>query len=308
MTPKIAFVFPGQGSQSVGMLKNIAADHDIIKKTFDEASAALGYDLWALSQAGPAEQLNQTEFTQPAILTASLALWRLWENERDNRPSLLAGHSLGEYTALVCAKSINFRDAVQLVALRGRLMQQAVSEGEGAMAAILGLDDATVEAVCEEARMSEKGVVSPANFNTPGQVVISGNLKPVLQAMEIAKARGAKKVIQLPVSVPSHCELMKPAAVALEQALNKIAFNIPEIPVIQNVDVAIHETPEAIRSALVLQLYKPVRWVETIQRMAEKGVDTVFECGPGSVLTGLNKRIVSTLKCQSLSTGEAVCL
>ena len=308
MTPKIAFVFPGQGSQSVGMLKNIAADHVIIKKTFEEASNALGYDLWALCEAGPAEKLNQTEYTQPAILTASVALWRLWGNERESRPEFLAGHSLGEYSAFVCAKSISLNDAVKLVALRGRLMQEAVAEGEGAMAAILGLDDTAVEAVCKEAKGLEKGVVSPANFNTPGQVVISGNLRPVLKAMEIAKAQGAKKVIQLPVSVPSHCELMKPAAAALEQALNQVSFNLPEIPVIQNVDVSIHEKPEEIRLALIEQLYKPVRWVETIQRMAEKGVNTVFECGPGSVLTGLNKRIVSTLKCQSLSTGEAVCL
>lgn len=307
MMQKTAFVFPGQGSQSVGMLQNIASTHPIIQETFKEASEALGYDLWALTAHGPAEKLNQTEYTQPALLTAGVAMWRL---VRGQTPTFLAGHSLGEYTALVCAESLTLIDAVRLVALRGRLMQEAVKEGEGAMAAILGLENDAVRTICEEtATLSD--IVSPANYNTIGQVVISGHKTAVLRAMERAKAYGAKRALLLPVSVPSHCVLMKPAAVHLRKAMAEIPFKLPCIPVIHNVDVSMHQSVDEIRQVLVEQLYQPVRWVETIQWMALKGIKTVYECGPGAVLSGLNKRIDATLQCESLSlslsNGEALC-
>lgn len=313
MMQKTAFVFPGQGSQSVGMLENIASLHPIIQETFKEASEALGYDLWALTARGPAEKLNQTEYTQPALLTAGVAMWRLVRGLTPTEtasPSYLAGHSLGEYTALVCAESLTLTDAVYLVALRGRLMQEAVKEGEGAMAAILGLENHVVRTVCDEtASLSE--IVSPANYNTIGQVVISGHKTAVLRAMERGKACGAKRAHMLPVSVPSHCVLMKPAAVHLREAMAEIPFKLPRIPVIHNVDVAIHQSVDEIRQVLVEQLYQPVRWVETIQWMVLKGIKTVYECGPGAVLSSLNKRIDATLQCESLSlslsNGEALC-
>jgi [acyl-carrier-protein] S-malonyltransferase len=303
MSKKLAFVFPGQGSQSMGMLSDMAAKYPIIQQTFAEASSALGYDLFQLIQEGPLEKLNQTEYTQPALLTASVALWRHWLMVKEARPTLLAGHSLGEYSALVCAQSLALTDAVNLVALRGRLMQEAVPEGEGAMAALLGLSDEIVNEVCLEAKQNE--VVAPANYNTIGQVVISGHTAAVLRAMELAKTRGAKRALRLPVSVPSHCELMKPAALLLAPALNNIDFKLPNLPVIHNVDVIEHNEIENIRQALVNQLYQPVRWVETVQKMEGKGITTVLECGPAAVLSGLNKRIVSTLECHSLSNGEA---
>jgi [acyl-carrier-protein] S-malonyltransferase len=302
MTHKTAFVFPGQGSQSVGMLANLAAENPIIQETFEEASVALGYDLWALAAEGPKEKLDQTEFTQPAILTASVALWRLWLSKGKEKPQLLAGHSLGEYSALVCVDALNFKDAVLLVALRGRLMQSAVPAGVGAMAAILGLDAETIKAICQRLKTGE--VVFPANYNTPEQTVIAGHKAAVEWAMHEAEAAGAKRAIPLTVSAPSHCELMKPAALLLQEALESVPFQLPNIPVIHNVDVRSHDTLQGIRQALVEQLYKPVRWVETVRQLAELGSTEVFECGPGAVLSGLSKRIVATLPCQSLSNGE----
>lgn len=288
------------------MLSDIALEYPVIQETFDEASEILGYDLWALTSAGPLEKLNQTECTQPALLTASVALWRLWLAENDQRPLWLAGHSLGEYSALVCAKALAFSDAVRLVALRGKLMQSAVPLGSGAMAAILGLTDAEVSALCVAASTPTE-IVTPANYNSMGQVVIAGDKGAVARAIANAKAFGAKRAIELPVSVPSHCELMKPAALALEAALQSIRFELPEIPVIQNVDANIHPTIETIKQSLVSQLYCPVQWVNTIRYLVSNGVTTIVECGPGSVLSGLQKRIDVTLQCYSLSKREALC-
>jgi len=284
-----AFIFPGQGSQSVGMLAELAKSHSIVTDTFNEASNALGYDLWALVQDGPADDLNQTDRTQPAMLTAGVACWRVWQEQGGAMPSMMAGHSLGEYTALVCAGAMSLTDAVTLVADRGRFMQDAVPAGEGAMAAVLGLDDDAVIAVCSDA--AEDDVLSAVNFNSPGQVVIAGSTAAVERATVVAKERGAKRALVLPVSVPSHCALMEPAAAKLAQRLAGIEISSPQIPVINNVDVAWPTEPDAIRAALVSQLSNPVRWVETINNMAAEGVSTVVECGPGKVLTGLNKRI-----------------
>ncbi|HQW57992.1 MAG TPA: ACP S-malonyltransferase, partial [Gammaproteobacteria bacterium] len=264
---KTAFVFPGQGSQSVGMLENIALQHPIIQETFKEASAVLGYDLWALSAQGPAEKLNQTEYTQPALLTAGVAMWRLVEILRGQAfISFLAGHSLGEYTALVCSEALSFGDAVRLVALRGRLMQEAVKEGEGAMAAILGLDTPGIVAACAEVANGE--VVEPVNFNANGQTVIAGHKAAVERAMEACKARGAKMAKALPVSAPFHSSLIRPAADKLATRLAQLTLNTPVIPVINNVDVAIESDTARIKDALIRQAYNPVRWVETIQAMA----------------------------------------
>jgi len=288
----LAFVFPGQGSQSVGMLAD-AAERPEVRETFAEASAALGFDLWSLVQGGPDTELNQTHNTQPAMLAASIALWRVWLAEGGVRPGMVAGHSLGEYTALVAAGSLDFADAIRLVAERGRLMQSAVPVGEGAMAAILGLDDETVRAICAEAAQGE--VVEAVNFNAPGQVVIAGATAAVNRACELLKARGAKRALPLPVSVPSHCALMRPAAERLAEHLAAVSIRAPEIRVLHNVDVASHTDPEGIRTALVQQLYSPVRWVETVAAMVAAGIATTVECGPGKVLAGLNKRIVKGL-------------
>ena len=290
----LAFVFPGQGSQSPGMLVGLAADFSVVEDTFSQASDVLGYDLWKLVQEGPEDELNQTDKTQPALLAAGIAVWRVWEREHGPRPSVLAGHSLGEYTALVCANVFTFEDAISLVADRGRYMQESVSADEGAMAAILGLDDETVISDC--ARAAENEVVEAVNFNSPGQIVIAGNRKAVSRASDLAKQSGAKKVILLPVSVPSHCQLMRPAAERLRQRLSLVNFSIPDIPVIQNADVSDSSEPDVIRDGLVRQLYNPVRWVETINKMADRGVDDLIECGPGKVLTGLNKRINKKMK------------
>lgn len=317
MTKKYAFVFPGQGSQSLGMLSDFA-EEPIVLETFQEASESLGYDLWRLTQDGPVEKLNQTQYTQPALLTAGFALWRLFQSQRPI-PKMLAGHSLGEYTALVCAGALDFLDGVHLVSERGRLMQSAVPEGWGAMAAILGLSDEAVQtvcqSVCQEASAKAgtdagagKEVVEPANYNSVGQVVIAGHREAVTRAMEKAKEHGARRVILLPVSVPSHCALMKPIVEEYEKLLASISLKKPSIPVIHNVDVAEHEEPESIRRVLREQLYSPVRWVETIQSMAELGIHSILECGPGTVLTGLNKRIQPSLSCASITSGEAVCL
>ncbi|MCX4029436.1 ACP S-malonyltransferase [Endozoicomonas sp. SM1973] len=304
MTTQFAFVFPGQGSQQVGMLSAIAAEQSVIQETFAEASAALGYDLWQLVQQGPAESLNQTEQTQPAILTASVALWRLWQAKTAATPVLVAGHSLGEYSALVCAESLPLADAVKLVRLRGRLMQEAVAEGEGAMAAVIGLDDGAVAEACTEA--AEQQVVAPVNYNSPGQVVIAGHREAVERAMVLVKDKGAKKVMPLPVSVPSHCLLMKPAAEKLAEALAEIDVNQPKIPVLQNVTASTADTIEQLRENLVKQLYSPVLWVNTVQAIADAGVDTIYECGPGKVLSGLNKRINRRLTVASLEQFEAL--
>ena len=295
---KLAFVFPGQGSQAVGMLADIAAAWPVVRETFAEASEALGYDLWALTQDGPESELNQTEKTQPALLTAGVALWRAWQQQGGKTPDFLAGHSLGEYTALVAADSLSLADGVRLVALRGQLMQQAVPAGEGAMAAILGLDDAAVQQACLEA--STVGVVAAVNYNAPGQVVIAGSTAAVARAIEILKAAGAKRALPLPVSVPSHCALMQPAAEKLREALAAVSFSAPVIPVVQNVGARIEADTDAIRAALVRQLYNPVLWVGSVEALAGLGVGRVLECGPGKVLCGLDKRIVKELETASL--------
>ncbi|ELZ1261903.1 ACP S-malonyltransferase [Vibrio fluvialis] len=290
---KFAIVFPGQGSQAVGMLAELGEQYDVVKQTFAEASEALGYDLWALVQNGPAEDLNQTFRTQPALLASSVAIWRVWQELGLEQPEVLAGHSLGEYSALVCAGVIDFKAAIKLVELRGQLMQEAVPAGTGAMYAIIGLDDAAIAKACEEAAQGD--VVSPVNFNSPGQVVIAGQKDAVERAGALCKEAGAKRALPLPVSVPSHCALMKPAAEKLAVALEALTFNTPQIPVINNVDVVAETDPAKIKDALVRQLHSPVRWTEGVEKMAEQGIEKLIEVGPGKVLTGLTKRIVKTL-------------
>ena len=285
-----AFIFPGQGSQYQGMLKDITG----VKVVFDIASRVLNLDLWQLAQFGSEEDLNNTVNTQPLLLTAGVALYRLWQE----KPAFMAGHSLGEYTALVCSEAIGFEDAVRLVRERGRLMQEAVPAGQGAMAAILGMDETTLGAVCETAAQGE--VVSPVNFNAIGQIVIAGHTQAVERACELAKEKGAKRALMLPVSVPSHCALMFDAAKKLGEFLETIKIVTPRIPIIHNVDVATHSHPDDIREALVKQLYCPVRWVESIQRLMQEGVHTMIECGPGKVLCGLVKRIDPTIEAISL--------
>ncbi|ODR87548.1 ACP S-malonyltransferase [Shewanella xiamenensis] len=295
----VAFVFPGQGSQALGMLAELAAVQPIVGQTFAEASEVLGYDLWALVQDGPVETLNETDKTQPALLAASVAIWRAYVASGKAMPAMLAGHSLGEYSALVCAGVIDFKDAIKLVELRGQLMQQAVPAGTGAMYAIIGLDNDGIANACIEAAQGE--VVSPVNFNSPGQVVIAGQKDAVERAAAACKAAGAKMAVALPVSVPSHCALMKPAADKLALALNDVQFNAPSITVINNVDVASPTVVADIKDALVRQLYCPVRWSETVELMAEKGITQLVECGPGKVLTGLTKRINKSLSAQTVN-------
>lgn len=295
----IAFVFPGQGSQTLGMLAELAESHAVVGQTFAEASEVLGYDLWALVQQGPVETLNETDKTQPALLAASVAIWRAYVASGKAMPAMLAGHSLGEYSALVCAGVMDFKDAIKLVELRGQLMQQAVPAGTGAMYAIIGLDNDGIANACTEAAQGE--VVSPVNFNSPGQVVIAGQKDAVERAAAACKAAGAKMAVALPVSVPSHCALMKPAADKLAVALNDVQFNEPKITVINNVDVASPTAIADIKDALVRQLYCPVRWSETVELMAEKGITQLVECGPGKVLTGLAKRINKSLSAQAVN-------
>jgi len=290
----LAMVFPGQGSQSVGMLAELAAACPLVEETFAEASGVLGYDLWERTQIGPADLLNQTSCTQPAMLTAGVASWRCWQNQTDRLPAMMAGHSLGEYTALVCAGAIEFADAVALVEKRGEAMQNAVPEGSGAMAAILGLDDDQVLSVCEQAGQGE--VVSAVNFNSPGQVVIAGNAAAVERAMDLAKQTGARRALLLPVSVPSHCSLMQPTAQAFGKDLAAVLIRAPAVPVLHNADVAIHDQPDAIRDALAAQLCNPVRWVETVRAMHAAGITTILEMGPGKILAGLNKRIDKSMQ------------
>ncbi|WP_020161040.1 MULTISPECIES: ACP S-malonyltransferase [Methylobacter] len=286
----LAFVFPGQGSQSVGMVSALAESYPVVKHTFEQASDALGTDLWAIVANGPEETLNKTYNTQPAMLAACFAIWEAWCKQSDIRPAWVAGHSLGEYTALVCSGAVSFEDAIRLVAARGRLMQEAVPAGVGAMAAILGLEDHQVVKVCADT--AENEVVSAVNFNAPGQVVIAGHAAAVERAMTAAKEAGAKRALLLPVSVPSHCALMQSAADKLDEQLQNTTINAPKMTLIHNVDVTAHSAPEVIRSVLKEQLYKPVRWVDTIKFMHDQGVKRFVECGPGKVLIGLNKRIV----------------
>lgn len=293
-----AFVFPGQGSQSVGMM-SAYGDAPVVRATFDEASAALGEDLWQMVAEGPAELLAQTVNTQPVMLTAGIAAWRLWLERGGRQPSLLAGHSLGEYAALVAADVLDLADAVPLVRLRAEAMQAAVPLGTGAMAAVLGLDDAGIAAACAEAAAGE--VVEPVNFNAAGQTVIAGHKAAVERAMAACKARGAKRAVALPVSAPFHSSLIRPAADVLAARLGELALRPPRIPVINNVDVAIESDPARIADALVRQAYHPVRWVETIQKMAAQGIGTVAECGPGKVLAGLTKRCADGIQGVALS-------
>ena len=288
----LALIFPGQGSQSLGMLRELASQHPEVGQTFRIASDVLGYDLWRLVAEGPVEQLNLTEHTQPAMLAAGVAAFRVWGQVAKIGPGWMAGHSLGEYSALVCAGAIDFADAVGLVAERARLMQGAVDAGTGAMAAILGLDDAKVVEVCADIS-TEENVVTPANFNSPGQIVIAGHAEAVSLAIDALKKEGAKRAVLLPVSVPSHCPLMAEAALKFRETLANITFREFNIPVIQNVDVAGHLSADAVRSALERQLSSPVRWSDTIRFLHGQGVRRFIECGPGKVLAGLNKRIVA---------------
>lgn len=285
----LAFVFPGQGSQSVGMLAALAAAEPVVQETFAAASAVLGYDLWALCQQGPETELARTEITQPAMLAAGVATWRVWLRHGGPRPAAMAGHSLGEYTALVCSGALDFATAVDLVRFRGQAMQQAVPVGQGAMAAVLGLDDAQVAEACAEAAQGE--VVEAVNFNAPGQVVIAGHATAVARAIEAAKARGAKRAVTLPVSVPSHSRLMVGAAERLAERLAGVDLRMPDLPAVYTVHVQTHASPDGIRRALKEQLHEPVRWAETVRAMLASGVTTIVECGPGKVLTALNKRI-----------------
>lgn len=302
MTP-FAFLFPGQGSQSVGMMAGFA-DRPVVRETFLEASDVLGQDLWALVSEGPAEELNKTVNTQPAMLVAGVAVYRVWREAGGPEPAMMAGHSLGEYTALTAAGALSFADALPLVRVRAQAMQEAVAEGVGAMAAILGLEDDPVRAVCAEAAQGD--VLEAVNFNCPGQVVIAGHRAAVERGMELAKARGAKRAVLLPVSVPSHCALMAPAAETLARHLEGVTVRQPAIPVVQNADVAAFATPEAIKAALVRQLYQPVRWVETVRHMAAQGIAAMAECGPGKVLAGLSKRIAPEVTCAALNDTAAV--
>ncbi|MCQ2047079.1 malonyl-CoA-[acyl-carrier-protein] transacylase [Stutzerimonas stutzeri] len=303
MSASLAFVFPGQGSQSLCMLAELGAQQSVVVDTFAEASSALGYDLWALTQTGPEEQLNQTDKTQPAILAASIAIWRLWQTEGGAQPAFVAGHSLGEYSALVAAGSLPFADAIKLVELRGQLMQQAVPAGQGGMAAILGLEDADVLAACAEAAQGE--VVSAVNFNAPGQVVIAGSAAAVERAIEACKAKGAKRAMALPVSVPSHCDLMRPAAERFASSVESIEWQAPQIPLVQNVSAAVVADLQVLKRDLLAQLYSPVRWVESMVALGDRGVTSLVECGPGKVLSGLNKRCVKGVSTYNLDTPEA---
>ncbi len=300
---KIAFVFPGQGSQSVGMMQSFA-ELPGVRETFAQASKMLKQDLWNLVAEGPAEDLNLTANTQPVMLVAGVALYRAWQAREGSAPAIMAGHSLGEYTALVASGALDFADAVPLARFRARAMQEAVPAGVGAMAAIVGLDDDVVRAVCAQASGPNE-VAEAANFNSPAQVVIAGNKAAVERGMEIAKARGAKRAVLLPMSVPSHCSLMRPAAERMRQELGAPSFRRGTVPVLHNADVKSAESVDAIKDALVRQLVQPVRWVETVRQMVSSGVTHIVECGPGKVLAGLNKRIAPETQILSFSDGAA---
>lgn len=296
--PQLSFVFPGQGSQSPGMLADLAERHASVREDFAEASEGAGIDLWALSRPGSEDRLNTTEFTQPALLAAGVAVWRLWRAEGGAAPSVLAGHSLGEYAALVAANALSLGDAARLVRVRGQLMQAAAPAGIGGMAAVLGAEDALVAEVCAQASGEE--VVVPANFNSPGQIVIGGHAAAVERALGLLAERGVRKAVKLAVSVPSHTPLMRDAANRLSETMAALSWREPELPVVQNVDAEIHEGVQSIRDALVRQLYLPVRWTGCVQALAERGVRRVAECGPGKVLTGLVKRIDKSLDARAL--------
>lgn len=304
MTKGLAFVFPGQGSQKVGMLAEIAEQEAVVKETFQEASDALGYDMWDMVQNGEQETLNLTENTQPVLLTASVALWRVWQARGGAAPSYMAGHSLGEFSALVCAGSLSFADGVKLVRARGQFMQTAVPVGEGSMAAVLGLDDQVILDICQQC--SGAGVVEAVNFNAPGQVVIAGKVAAVDKAIEALKEAGAKRAMPLPVSAPFHTSLMQPAAEKLSEAINAIQWQVPSVPVIHNVHAKPENDETAIRDILIKQLYSPVKWVDCVQAMVGAGVDTTLECGPGKVLSGLNKRIHKPLSCLNIEDSASV--
>jgi [acyl-carrier-protein] S-malonyltransferase len=294
----LAFVFPGQGSQSVGMLAELAEAHPVVRAAFEEASDGAGVDLWALSQGGPEEMLNRTEYTQPALLAAGIAAWRAWESRGGPAPALLAGHSLGEYTALVAAGALSLKDGAHLVRIRGQLMQDAAPAGTGAMAAVLGADDALVEAACAEA--SDSTVVVPANYNSPGQIVIGGDAAAVDRALALLQEKGVRKAVKLAVSVPSHTPLMREAANRLAKTMAGLHWNLPSLPVVQNVDARAHDGIDAIRDALVRQLYLPVQWTRCVEALAARGATRVAECGPGKVLAGLAKRIDKALDARAI--------
>ncbi|MGN6111538.1 MAG: ACP S-malonyltransferase [Luteimonas sp.] len=300
MTDSLAFVFPGQGSQSVGMLAELSALHPLVEDAFREASDGAGADLWALSQGGPEEMLNRTEYTQPALLAAGVAVWRLWQSRGGAQPSLLAGHSLGEYAALVAAGALSLADGARLVRLRGQLMQDAAPAGTGAMAAVLGAEDAVVVDACREASGDE--VVVPANYNSPGQIVIGGHAAAVDRALALLAERGVRKAVKLAVSVPSHTPLMREAANRLSETMAGMRWHEPKIPVVQNVDAEVHDGVQSIRDALVRQLYLPVQWTGCVQALAARGATRIGECGPGKVLAGLVKRIDKSLDARVLGT------
>ncbi|WP_125716425.1 ACP S-malonyltransferase [Pseudoalteromonas rubra] len=304
MSQKIALLFPGQGSQSVGMLAELLETSHVVQDTFTEASAALGYDLAKLVLDGPESELNETHRTQPALLTASVAIFRQWQTEQSDAELVLAGHSLGEYSALVCAGVLDLATAVKLVEKRGLYMQQAVPAGTGSMAAIIGLDDESIAKICEE--QAEQQVVAPVNYNSPGQVVIAGHKEAVERASAACKEAGAKRALPLAVSVPSHCALMKPAAQQLAADLAEIEFAAPLFPVINNVDVAQQQSGDAIKDALIRQLYSPVRWTETVQQLAKEGITQAYEFGPGKVITGLVKRIDKSIACSAVNDAAAI--
>lgn len=299
-----AFLFPGQGSQSVGMVSGLAEHSPLVRNTFEEASDALGYDLWEIAENGPAEKLGQTQVTQPALLAAGIATWRVWKEAGGQDPDYMAGHSLGEYTALVAAGAIDFSAAVTLVAQRGEMMQAATPAGTGAMAAVLGLDDDVLAGVCEQAAQGQ--VVSCANFNSPGQIVIAGDKDAVDRACALATEAGARRAIPLAVSVPSHCALMAPAAESMAEALKNVEITSCSIPVLHNVDTEARSDADGIRAALVQQLSQPVRWAATVSRLAESGVLNMAECGPGKVLTGLNRRISREISSSALISMDAI--
>ena len=296
---QLALVFPGQGSQKVGMLADIAAAYPSVQQTFAEASDALGYDMWSLIQTGAQEELNLTEKTQPILLTSSVALWRVWQQRNGAQPSLLAGHSLGEFSALVCAGAIEFRDAVKLVRARGQFMQTAVPVGVGAMAAVLGLEDDQIVQICRDASGSD-AVVEAVNFNSPGQIVIAGTVAGVDKAIELCKAAGSKRALPLPVSAPFHTSLMRPAGDKLREAMAALKFSAPSIPVVHNVDAKPEGDPEKIKAILFEQIFSPVQWTRCTQYLAAHGIVTAIECGPGKVLSGLIKRIDKNINCLSI--------